>query len=155
MGQKIYKYKKNSLFVMHYTLFFALLGIVTRDPPSFPRPRGHVRRALSRTRGYVGLHASGRSDPWGRGDQITVGGDNFVGSIEPYLTSFIHKFMVRNETLAICARATARARTKRTHQGGRRELSICRPIFDGASQFFCLPIFLITFFFFGEGYVMH
>ena len=62
--------------------------IVTRDPPSFPRPGGHVRRVLSRTRGYVGLLASGRSD--GATTTITVGGDNFVGAIPHILHTQVY-----------------------------------------------------------------
>ena len=61
-------------------------GPIVRDPPSFPRPGGHVRRVLSRTRGYVGLLASGRSD--GATTTITVGGDNFVGAIPHILRSY-------------------------------------------------------------------
>ena len=119
--------------------------IVTRDPPSFPRPGGHVRRVLSRTRGYVGLLASGRSD--GATTTITVGGDNFVGAIPHILHTQVYGEERNPGHLYTCARNSKR--TKRTRQGGhgRRELSmaICPPIFDGASQFFCLPILLITY----------
>ena len=123
--------------------------IVTRDPrASFPRPGGHVRRVLSRTRGYVRRRLPGTKMGLRR-----VAGDHhggrgqFCGSHTSH-PSIIHKFM-RNETRTghLCARNSKR--TKRTRQGGhgRRELSmaICPPIFDGASQFFCLPIFLITY----------
>ena len=58
--------------------------IVTRDPPSFPRPGGHVRRVLSRTRGYVGLPADEAMGPRRP--------SRWEGTIlwEPYLTSFDH-----------------------------------------------------------------
>ena len=59
-------------------------GPIVRDPPSFPRPGGHVRRVLSRTRGYVGLPADEAMGPRRP--------SRWEGTIlwEPYLTSFDH-----------------------------------------------------------------
>ena len=84
--------------------------IVTRDPPSFPRPGGHVRRVLSRTRGYVGLPADEAMGPRRP--------SRWEGTIlwEPYLTSFIYKFMVRNDFQPwpfVRAQCSARERNER------------------------------------------
>ena len=64
---------------------------------------------------------------------------------EPYLHTQLEVYGEERTPGHLCARNSKR--TKRTRQGGRRELSICIccPIFDGASQFFCLPIFVITY----------